>query len=691
MMVVPLLHQPTGLLALLGESALRSIAVAGIAAIAIALHSPRRAEVRLQVWSGVLFIALMMPLLGIVLPKMNVRISQPASLHARIGHQTAQPAASPATPLAPAGPIVENESAFAESDVAHPVKQRRVSPPDVSTSALKSYSGPAAGLATPRSVPDEQMPAWRSRIKWSYLALAIYFLGLATLALRLLLGFAASRRLARTANEVSRRYFLRKGEAEDVDSAALDFLAQQAKLAGLKTVPRIRESSVLLVPATVGIRKPLILLPAGWREWNRDKFKAVLSHEISHVARRDAFTQLLSRMHCAVFWFSPLPWWLHRQITELAEQASDEAALASGADRKLYAETLLGFFEQLQSVRGRVRWHAVSMASQSSSGPAERRVDRILAWKASASFKKSLMVVTLTCATPVILLAASLRPSFNAEVLSVATSSESPTKKFLPVIYASSPNAEEAAQQKDEPSEDRSKTVAIHGRSFGGDSGPRYVYIQANSDEVTMSGDEEDVQHARRLRGKINGDFIWFQRDEKSYVITDPQFLTRVKALFEPQDELSRQQDALGRQQHELGRQQDSLGLQQDELGKKMDEVSVKVPDISPDLERIHARLKQLQATGATQSELGSVQSQIGELQSRLGRLQSQAGQQQSVVGGQQSELGRKQSELGRKQSELGKQQAALGQQQSELARKASRELRNMFDDAISKGTAKPE
>ncbi len=699
-MVVPLLHQPTDLLALLGESALRSLAVAGIAAIAIALHLPRRAEVRLQVWNGVLFIALTMPLLGIVLPKMNIRIPQPASLHARIGSRSAQPVDSEATQFASVLSRVKNESAFAESDTAHLTKQRRVSPPDVSTSALKFYSGAAAGLATARRVPSEQMSAWRSRTRWSYAALALYFLGLAILWLRLLLGFAASRRLARTADEISRRYFPRKGEVEDVDTtAALDFLAQQAKLAGLKKVPRIRESSVLLVPATVGIRKPLILLPAGWREWNRDKFKAVLSHEISHVARRDAFIQLLSRLHCTVFWFSPLPWWLHHQITELAEQASDEAALAGGADRKLYAETLLGFFEQLQSVRGRVRWHAVSMASQSSSGPAERRVDRILAWKASASLKKSLIVVSLACATPVILLAASLRPSFNAEasspeekrVSAVATASESRTKDPFPMTYAFSANAEKAAQEKDEQSGEHSKTVTIHGRSFGGDSSPRYVYIQANSNEVTMSGDEEDVQHARRLRGKINSDFIWFQRDEKSYVITDPQFLARVKALFEPQDELSRQQDALGRQQDELGRQQDSLGLQQDELGKRMDEVSVKVPDISPDLERIHVRLKQLQASGATQSELGSVQSQIGELQSRLGRLQSQAGQQQSVVGDQQSELGRKQSDLGRKQSELGRQQAALGQQQSELARKASRELRNMFDDAISKGTAKPE
>jgi predicted nucleic acid-binding Zn-ribbon protein len=313
----------------------------------------------------------------------------------------------------------------------------------------------------------------------------------------------------------------------------------------------------------------------------------------------------------------------------------------------------------------------------------------------------------IACAAPVIFLIASLRPSITAQAEAHAAKAGSaaapvntptafpPAESFanqpLAVAQATPSQNEQGAQKKEEEDSDDSGTVNIQAGSYGSDSGPRYVIIHANSNSVTMSGNQEDLEHARALRRKINGDFIWFERDEKSYVITDPDFLARVKQLFAPQEELEKQQDALGRQQDELGRQQDELGRQQDELGKRMEAVSVKVPDISPDLERIHARLKQLQASGATQNELGSVQSQIGELQSRLGRLQSVAGQHQSVIGSQQSELGRKQGELGRKQGELGRQQGQLGRQEAELARKASRELRGMFDNAISKGTAKPE
>ena len=702
-------HLQKDLLVLLGESALRSIVVAGVAGLVLALLPSKRSIVQLRVWTGVLYIGLAMPLLSVALPHFNLAIPRLAWFAPHTDHSAALSAT-------PAKTIINNYVASistgrgAERGSAVPVivprnDQQRTT--EAAANDSKTYSSVAADPAIP-APQRASLLAWMSHIGWSGMGLAIYFLGMVVLLARAFVGICGSRRLAGGASDISPRYFPRRGEYEDPHTpAALDFLALQSQLAGLKIAPHLKESPALLVPATIGIRKPLILLPTCWRDWSREKLEAVLSHEISHVARRDAHTLLLTRLYRALFWFSPLPWWLDRQITELAEQASDEAALAGGADRTLYAETLLGFFSQLERRKGRVRWHALSMASYSRSGLPERRVDRILAWRPAASLNTSFIVISLLCAVPVLLLVASLRPSVTAQAAAEPEKESRAavplnTAAMLPSAIPSGTRAQVAAQaaptdkpnhaqEKDDQKTGDSNTIIGHSGFYHLGSGPRYVIIHANSDSVTMSGDEEDLQHARSLRKTITSDFIWFERDEKSYVITDPAFLGRVQGLLAPQEELGKQQDALGRQQDELGRQQDELGRQQDQLGEQMDAVSVKVPDISPDLERIHARLKQLQASGATQKELGSVQSQIGELQSRLGRLQSEAGQHQSGFGRQQSEIGRKQRELGSKQGELGRQQGELGRRQGELARKASRELSTMFDDAIRKGIAKPE
>ena len=138
------------------------------------------------------------------------------------------------------------------------------------------------------------------------------------------------------------------------DARAIEILSVASCATGLRAIPRLAESEMLSVPLMMGVREPAILLPAGWRRWDDEEFAAVLAHELSHVERRDALWQRLALIHRAIFWFSPLAWWLERHLADLSEQASDEAALAGGADRTRYAETLLGFFAELESAGTRV-------------------------------------------------------------------------------------------------------------------------------------------------------------------------------------------------------------------------------------------------------------------------------------------------------------------------------------------------
>jgi len=212
--------------------------------------------------------------------------------------------------------------------------------------------------------------------------------------------------------------------------------------------------------------------------------------------------------------------------------------------------------------------------------------------------------------------------------------------------------------------------------AYGFDDEDRFVIVSGKSDNFTMSGSTQDARHVERLKKQIHGDFIWLQRDEKSYIIRDQATIDRARAFWAPQEEL-------GKQQEELGKQQEVLGKQQEELGAKMAEVRVNVPDMTAELDRLKAKLQKLGAR-ATMDQIGELQSEIGELQSKIGEIQSEAGDQQS-------KLGALQGQLGEKQGKLGEQQGELGRRQGELAEKATRQMRELIDETIKNGTAKPE
>ncbi len=460
----------------------------------------------------------------------------------------------------------------------------------------------------------------------------------------------------------------------------------------------------------------------------------MIAHEVSHVARYDALTQRLSLLHRAIFWFSPLAWWLDRHLSNLAEQASDEAALTSGADRKDYAATLLGFFEALQTGPGRVWWQGVSMAKE---GQAEKRVERILSWKGSAMrFKRSVAVAVLALALPVVYLSASVHLAAQnggsraiqlAQNQTIPTPAQESAPKAQPDVAAvpatapspyTASSAESALQSAPEPAAAPNSASAPsaagaptsrapsyapvapvaplspatpeawdgqsahsgssygHGYSYGYDDDERFVIVTGKSDSLTMSGTMEDARHVDKLRKQIPGDFIWFQHDEKSYVIRDQATIDRARKLWAPQEELGKKQEALGKQQEALGKQQQALGA-------KMDQIHVSVPDMTAELDKLKSEFKQLNS-GATIEQVGQIQSEIGELQSKIGDLQSKAGDQQGKLG---EEMG----VLGEKQGRLGEQQGELGRQQAELAREASREMKQLLDEAIAKGIAQLE
>jgi beta-lactamase regulating signal transducer with metallopeptidase domain len=446
-------------LARVAEPALRTLVVAGAAGVSLAALKISGTTARLAVWRGVLGVAVAMPLLSFLVPSIPVAVplidKSPVVSEAlrpvlapmftgRFEHtQAAEMAQVRAGQQITEAPDRLARAARATRPFSH-LDSNSVNALNA-TDALNVVSSDAhaheatvakTGLIT--RLVQRLTDRVKSEVTFTRTMAIVYLAGLVCLAARMLTGIVLGSRLAKQARTVRSR-------------RAIEHLDRCSDALKLRESPRLAESAALTVPVTFGVLEPAVLLPADWTSWTDAQLDSVLLHELSHVARCDALAERVSLVHRAIFWFSPLSWWLDRELSKLAEQASDEAALASGIDREQYAETLLGFLTALQSAPGRVRWQGVSMAA---SGQAEKRMERILRWKGESemTLKKSAVVAIVATFVPIVCLASAFTPRFEKIYLDQDAKAAPPAQSSA----RSNPSAPNAAT----PSSDASETGA---------------------------------------------------------------------------------------------------------------------------------------------------------------------------------------------------------------------------------------
>jgi TonB family protein len=103
----------------------------------------------------------------------------------------------------------------------------------------------------------------------------------------------------------------------------------------------LRISADVASPVTFGVRKPVVLLPARFPEFDAPMQEAILCHEILHVRRRDWLFAVFEELVRAVFWFHPAIWWLLGEIGLAREQAVDRQVVEMTRSREEYVDALL--------------------------------------------------------------------------------------------------------------------------------------------------------------------------------------------------------------------------------------------------------------------------------------------------------------------------------------------------------------
>jgi hypothetical protein len=146
-----------------------------------------------------------------------------------------------------------------------------------------------------------------------------------------------------------RRQRVRSRAVSDVElSELIDVL--RAELGCLRTV-EVRESDDLATAATIGWRRPIVLLPADWRSWTPDQKHAVLAHEIVHARSHDFLALLFGQFGLMLHCYHPLLHWLMDRLRLEQELAADAAAADISGGPRQYLSTIAELALQTQDRR----------------------------------------------------------------------------------------------------------------------------------------------------------------------------------------------------------------------------------------------------------------------------------------------------------------------------------------------------
>ena len=676
---------------LLLEAALRALLVALAVLAGLRLSRMTNVPAQKAAWGLVLLSAIAMPLVmrwEILPASMALRI--PAAQWLAIS-KTA-PSATPAQQS-----IAIASDAPPVSRVIH-VKRHRG--PVLATSEMPL---PQPSLSQSNPTPRAPSPTFPRIPEPAILAAFLYLVVAGVLFFRLLWGLALAIRLWCSSER---------------------FQIEPDSIPATEANPALRFSFAVSSPVTIGSG---ILLPADCLNWDREKLRIVLAHERAHVRQGDFYLQLLAGLYTAVYWFSPLGWWLQRKLSDLGEAISDRAGLEQAASRASYAQVLLEF-----AALPRPTVTGVAMARSSNlSHRIERFLDESAFRRAFTSSRHRILVAILL--VPVALFAgtALIRVQTRVQAAQTATpptppapaaapapspdSVPSPASAPTPAPASSAPEPDadiappspaapapppapsadavrdvvsqaELAEMKAKAKADAREAVELarkhSGYSYSYNSdGDSYALVTEPGDHISFTGEWDDsTREAIKKAGKqAHGKFLWFRHKGKAYIVDDPAIIARFEAMQRPLRDLSIQQEKFAREMEEMAKHQE-------DWAKNFQEPKIPTPDISKQMAELNAAVAKLDAKkGSTVSpeQLAEVEAKLGEIQGRLGALQG-------LTALQDANLGKMQTLWGDKEGKLGELEGRLGEREGKLSMDIDRQVKTIIEQALRDAKAKP-
>ena len=467
-----------------------------------------------------------------------------------------------------------------------PVLPRAAAEAPAAVAAAPPLSPPPAAGAAARPAFPRAPGSGAPEIPWTAVLVGAWTLGLGISLLRTVQGGRRTRAVV-----------ARSLPADPELRAVLRELS--TRLASRRTVD-VRVSAEVESPVIVGVRRPVILVPApGFAALSPDQQRMALCHELAHLRRGDLWLGCVPAAAERCFFFHPLARLAAREYAFWREAACDEAVLTTlGASPQSYGRMLLAL-----GVSRRTAAFSAAGAAWSFQN-LKRRITML-----DRTSKRSLRGRALAaCAVAAAILA--IVP-VRAVARSAASAPAQTPRVALPPMTATAgapaipAGPERAAPAVETPEEPRTQEVP-------------FVLLRADGNNI-MSGNTDDIERARRhLRS--GEPLLWFRYGGREYVVRDAGVLREAEELWGPVGRIGDEQGRIGEQMGEIGEEQGRIGAQMGEVGERMGRLGERMGVIGARLAVLATR----EVAGVSESERRAIEREREQLDAESDRLDEQ-------------------------------------------------------------------
>jgi Antirepressor regulating drug resistance, predicted signal transduction N-terminal membrane component len=154
---------------------------------------------------------------------------------------------------------------------------------------------------------------------------------------------------------------------------------EKARLLNIKKSIKVFVTNYIHVPLTIGIIRPVILLPAAVASYlTVEELESILLHEMAHIKRADYMVNILLSLVETVLYFNPFIFYFKRVIKKERENICDDEVLLQHYTPLQYAESLL----KLAKFSLNKQEFAFAMSASSNQQQLLQRIQRITKTKA---------------------------------------------------------------------------------------------------------------------------------------------------------------------------------------------------------------------------------------------------------------------------------------------------------------------